>query len=133
MQAQQIAKFLLESGFTIAYFVQITEKMAIANKQTDWVDHADFCRVHDIGMYRPKNYKFGHEEDRKFFETQKFDLLLLGGWSRLIPDNILNTLKYGGLGQHGSSELLPRGRGRAPLNWGIVMGRKRLVWNIFFL
>ena len=34
--------------------------------------------------------------------------LLLGGWQRLIPENILKTLTYGGIGQHGSSELLQK-------------------------
>ena len=58
---------------------------------------------------------------------------MLGGWQRLIPDTILNTIKHGGIGQHGSSELLPKGRGRSPLNWSIILNRKRLIWNIFFM
>ena len=35
------------------------------------------------------------------------------------------------LGQHGSSEYLPRGRGRSPLSWSLIENRKRLVWNLF--
>ena len=59
--------------------------------------------------------------------------MILGGWQRLVPDKILKTLKYGGLGQHGSSEFLPKFRGRSPLNWSIIMGKRRLIWNLFVM
>ena len=57
----------------------------------------------------------------------------MGGWQRLLPKNILDTINIGAIGQHGSSELLPRCRGRSPINWSIILNRKRLVWNIFII
>ena len=46
------------------------------------------------------------------------------GWQRLIPDNILSSTKIGIFGMHGSSEGLPKGRGRSPLNWSLILNYK---------
>jgi len=59
--------------------------------------------------------------------------LILGGWQRLIPDNILSTLKIGGIGVHGSSEMLPKGRGRSPVNWSLIEGKNRYVLQLFLM
>ncbi len=87
----------------------------------------------EILVYYPNSYTLKDEQDLNFFIEQKFDLMVMGGWQRIIPDNILQTLKYGGLGLHGSSELLPQGRGRSPVNWSLIEGKKRFLIHLFFL
>ena len=32
---------------------------------------------------------------------------------------------------HGSSEPLPRGRGRSPMNWSIIEGKNKFITNLF--
>ncbi|WP_107687397.1 methionyl-tRNA formyltransferase [Campylobacter concisus] len=93
------------------------------------------CLVGDssIMVYNPKSYDLKSVEDQNFFSSQKFDLMLMGGWQRLIPDCILRLLKFGGLGLHGSSELLPQGRGRSPVNWSIIQNKKRFLIHLFYL
>ena len=54
----------------------------------------------------------------------------MGGWQRLIPENIINQIKIAIIGQHGSSEFLPRGRGRS-FKLVYFKDRKRIVWNLF--
>jgi methionyl-tRNA formyltransferase len=73
------------------------------------------------------------ETDFDFFEEEKFDLLLVCGWQRLIPNKILETIKICGIGSHGSSELLPKGRGRSPVNWSIIEGKKQFILQLFML
>lgn len=124
-QGIEIIKFLSKNGIEVTNIVTIRQDMADGT----WVSYEEL----GIPIYYAKTYKLSHDEDIKYFTTNKFDLLLLGGWQRLISDTILNTLTLGGIGQHGSPEFLPKGRGRSPLNWSIILGKKRLIWNLFLL
>ena len=48
------------------------------------------------------------------------DLIVVVGWTRLIKDELLALPPRGCIGFHAS--LLPRHRGRAPVNWAILRG-----------
>lgn len=48
------------------------------------------------------------------------DLIVVVGWSRLIGPELLSLPRYGVIGFHAS--LLPRHRGRAPVNWSLIKG-----------
>jgi methionyl-tRNA formyltransferase len=48
------------------------------------------------------------------------DLLVAVGWTRLLGDQLLAVPRRGCVGFHAS--LLPRHRGRAPVNWAILRG-----------
>lgn len=48
------------------------------------------------------------------------DLILIVGYRKLIPQQILDIPKNGVIGLHAS--LLPHLRGQAPLNWSIIIG-----------
>jgi methionyl-tRNA formyltransferase len=51
------------------------------------------------------------------------DLLIAVGWTRLLGDRLLALPRRGCLGFHAS--LLPRHRGRAPVNWAILRGETK--------
>lgn len=59
------------------------------------------------------------------------DYLLVIGWSRLIPADVLNIPAIGAIGMHPSP--LPVGRGRAPVPWAILRGLKETALSVFFL
>lgn len=132
-QGIDICKYLINNNIKIYGIITINENLAKKNNASGWVDYSQFCKEYDIPIYYCKTYSLKSETDFIYFNDNKFDILLLGGWQRLLPENILSTLKYGAIGQHGSSELLPRCRGRSPINWSIIENRKRLIWNIFFI
>jgi methionyl-tRNA formyltransferase len=50
------------------------------------------------------------------------DLILSFYYRKMIPERILGLARLGAYNMHGS--LLPRYRGRAPLNWAIIHGEK---------
>jgi methionyl-tRNA formyltransferase len=50
------------------------------------------------------------------------DLLVVVGWTRLIRRPLLAVARHGCIGFHAS--MLPRHRGRAPVNWAIIRGEK---------
>lgn len=50
------------------------------------------------------------------------DLLLVLGWTQLVREELLAVPKIAALGFHAS--LLPRYRGRAPINWALIHGER---------
>ena len=129
-QGKEIVKFLAAHGIEVTHIVTISKEIACKNNSDGtWVSYEDL----GLPIYYAKSYSLTNNEDVKFFQEQKFDLLLLGGWQRLISDVVLSTLICGGIGQHGSSEHLPKGRGRSPINWSLIKGKKRMIWNLFEL
>lgn len=132
-QGEDIIKFLYKNDIKITNIVTISKEVAIRNSSDGtWVSYENIAKKFNISIYYAKSYKLDSAEDIKYFEDNNFCILLLGGWQRLISEKILNTIKYP-IGQHGSSEHLPKGRGRSPINWSIVQGKKRLIWNLFLL
>jgi len=59
------------------------------------------------------------------------DLILVIGWTRLLGADVLRIPGRGCIGFHAS--LLPRYRGRAPVNWAIINGEKETGNTMFFL
>jgi len=84
-------------------------------------------------VYFVKNYSLSNKSDFEFFQKHKkyFDVAFVAGWQRLIPKNILDLFKYGVFGMHGSARNLPLGKGRSPMNWALIEGRKTFTTNLF--
>jgi methionyl-tRNA formyltransferase len=133
-QTKEIVDYLADNDIYVKHIVTVTKDRAKKNKCEDtWVDYEDFAKERGIKIHYLETYCMAHHSDLEFFEENKFDIMLLGGWQRLIPDNLLETLIFGAIGQHGSPEPLPKGRGRSPINWALCKGDKRMIWNIFYL
>lgn len=128
-----LIKFLISKGVRFSYFVTITEEQAKKNKVSGYFNYSEIAKENSIPIYIPHTYTLKSEEDRSFFEEQKFDLLIQGGWQRLFPDFVLESLKIGAIGIHGSSDYLPKGRGRSPLNWSLIEGKKRFILSAFLM
>ena len=48
------------------------------------------------------------------------ELIVVAAYGRILPEDILNTPKYGAINVH--SSILPKYRGAAPINWAILNG-----------
>lgn len=59
------------------------------------------------------------------------DLLVVVGWTRLLGPELLSVPARGCVGFHAS--LLPRHRGRAPVNWAILRGETQTGNTMLFL
>lgn len=71
-----------------------------------------------------KNYKFT-------IESYKPDLIVVAGYSQIIPKDILEIPKYGALNVHPS--LLPRWRGPSPIQFTILAGDKKAGVTIILM
>ncbi len=65
-----------------------------------------------------------------FLRARAPDLLWVIGLSQLVPDSLISIAGSGGIGFHPT--MLPRGRGRAPVAWTIILGERAAV-SLFFL
>ena len=126
-------EFLLEQNITISYIVSLDNKQAKRWNVSGYCSFEKLSKKYNVPIYYPKSYSLKEKDDLDFFQHHSFDLLILGGWQRLIPDNILSTLKIGGIGVHGSSEMLPKGRGRSPVNWSLIEGKNKYILQLFLM
>lgn len=124
---------LLEQGVRIDYFVTITESMALKENVSGFRSFEDLAKEYGIPIYFVRSYSMKHEDDVRFFEEHRFDLLIQGGWQRLFPELIIKTLTIGAIGVHGSPDFLPKGRGRSPINWSLINDAKRFIIHFFII
>jgi UDP-4-amino-4-deoxy-L-arabinose formyltransferase/UDP-glucuronic acid dehydrogenase (UDP-4-keto-hexauronic acid decarboxylating) len=90
-----------------------------------------FCAGAGIACRKARSYALSEPSDQAFFAAERFDLLCVLGWERLVPKAVLSTLGRFAFGMHGSAFGLPRGRGRSPMNWSIITGQTRFITSLF--
>jgi methionyl-tRNA formyltransferase len=130
-------RWLLERLFAarwqFAHVVCPAPEMAETEHISGYEDLGELADHYNIPVYRPASYSLRTAKDHEFFEREQFDLLVQGGWQRLFPEKVLQELRIGAIGVHGSSDFLPKGRGRSPLNWSIIEGRQRFINHLFLI
>ena len=129
----EVLDFLISKNFEISHIISLNSQQATQYNVSGYTSFDEIARKNNIPIYFPKTYSLKDNDDISFFEKNNFDILLLGGWQRLIPEIILSKLKIGGIGFHGSSELLPKGRGRSPVNWSLIEGKTQFILHAFLM
>lgn len=112
-----------------AALVTIPPKAARKAEVADYDDLRDLSSETEV--YHASRYALTAPADVAFFEERAFDIAFVIGWQRIIPEPVLRALKRGAFGMHGSSQNLPYGRGRSPMNWSLIEGRKWFFTNLF--
>ncbi len=126
-------KWALEGGLKIDYFVLLKSEIVLKSQISGYKDFSLLAKKFKINIYYSKSYSLKHQHDIEFFKKNQFSLLIQGGWQRLFPKEVLKTLKIGAIGGHGSSDFLPKGRGRSPLNWSLIENKQRFIIHYFII
>ena len=100
-------------------------------KKFEVADYCDLIKSTDIPIYQSTKYSLKSQKDIEYINNLNADIAIVVGWQRLIPNEILEHLTIGAFGMHGSCMNLPLGRGRSPMNWSIIEGRKHYYANLF--
>lgn len=129
----ELLVYLIENGITVSHILTLNPEQAQKWKVSGYCDFTALAKKHGITYSFPTSYSLKNEADLDFFKRSGFDLLVIGGWQRLIPGEVLKTLSIGALGAHGSAEKLPRGRGRSPINWSLIEGKTRFILHLFLM
>ena len=79
------------------------------------------CAIqNNIPVFQPKSMKDGTALD--IINTLDADLIIVVAFGKILPKEILESVKYGCINIHAS--LLPKLRGAAPIQWSIINGEK---------
>lgn len=125
---------LQESGVVpITHVISLPRDVAERNGVASYAgpDVAAFARANGLEFYEARSYGLTDADDVSFFAQSRLDIVLVLGWERLIPQDVLAELGVFACGMHGSSYGLPRGRGRSPMNWALIQGRTRFTTSLF--
>jgi methionyl-tRNA formyltransferase len=82
-------------------------------------------------LAKKKNIPLFYPEDLTVNTIKKInpEMILVVGYRKIFPNEIINIPKYGIMGLHAS--LLPHLRGQAPLNWAIINGDSKAGITMF--
>jgi methionyl-tRNA formyltransferase len=127
---QTLLEALITEGFEISLVINLHPEHVLANNIAGYQDLAPFAKSKGIPVYRPRKYTLKDELDEERIISYDIDLLICIGWQRLIPSWFLKSLSYGSYGMHGSSDFLPNGRGRSPMNWCLIENKKRFITHL---
>lgn len=126
--------FLLENlriPYPIRHLITISPAMGEKHEVADYMDLKALCEARGIEVYQARTYSLKNEADQEYIKSLQLDIAFVMGWQRLIPSEVLSSLRIGAFGMHGSSMNLPLGRGRSPMNWSIIEGRQVFYTNLF--
>ncbi|MBI4338633.1 MAG: hypothetical protein HY680_01625 [Chloroflexi bacterium] len=128
---RDLATALIREGYQFDLIINCGPEKA--HLISGYLDLAPFAKEHGIPLYRPRLYTLKSKADQEGLLPAGLDALLLNGWQRLLPDWLLASLRLGAYGMHGSSEPLPKGRGRSPMNWSLVEGKDHFIAHLLKL
>lgn len=76
------------------------------------------AEMHGIPVFQPVSMKDGTALE--IIKTLNADLIIVVAFGKILPTDVLNSVKYGCINIHAS--LLPKLRGAAPIQWSILNG-----------
>lgn len=117
----------------VGLLVTISPEMGSKEQVADYCDLRSLAAQLNIPIYTAHSYSLQSPKDIEFFSSIHAITGFVIGWQRLVPEHVLNQFREGIFGMHGSSQNLPFGRGRSPLNWSIIEGRSIFYTNLFRL
>ena len=113
-EGRECLQEILDIGGNVVAIFTFTEEMS--RKMSGAVSFDELAHKHQIPLHKVSSTN--KPEAVELFREVNPDLIFVIGWTRLVSEDILNIPKYGVIGMHAS--LLPRFRGRAPVNWAII-------------
>lgn len=112
-------KDVLENGDQVFAFITLDEE-AFSRRSAGSRVYKEYCEKYNVKYYTVSTIK--SDEAYEILKECKPDLLVVLGWSEILPARLLEIPEIGTVGTHAS--LLPHNRGSAPINWAIIHGEK---------
>ena len=128
----EVLRRLLAEDVPIAEIVSIEPDRADRHEVSGYYSFEEVAAENDVPLYYPETYSMDTEADFDHFASLDADLLVVNGWQRLVPGEILASFDRA-LGNHGSAFGLPAGRGRSPLNWSLIEDLDRFLLSLITL
>ena len=118
--ARLVLEKILESGsHELAGVVSQPDRPAGRGRKNTPPPVKAYAEEQGIPVFQPEKIK-GNEEFRQRLGSLKPDILVVVAYGKILPPEILQIPRLGGVNVHYS--LLPRYRGAAPVQWAIMNG-----------
>ena len=111
---------LLSSGKTVNGFITLNEA-AFQKRSAGSRDYEQLCKQYNVSYFTVDTIK--DDEAYQIVCDLKPDLLVVLGWSEILPERLLDIPTLGTIGTHAA--LLPHNRGSAPINWALIHGEEK--------
>ena len=118
---------LVARGRPLAAIVTISPEVAEKASVSGYVDVGPFARSHGVRTIVLGSYQLRAED----VAAVEYDLIVVNGWNRLLPDELISTARLGAIGLHAGHP--PIGLGRAPIVWNILLGHEDIEVYAFRL
>ena len=122
-------EILKRLSFDIDLIVTVDPNKAKKLEITDYCEK--LINYNSLKTYFFNKYSLKSLEDINFFQKYQGDIGLVLGWNRLIPKEIISQFSICILGLHGTPYGLPKGRGRSPVIWTLVLGERKYHFYLF--
>ena len=81
-----VAESLLENGIEINSLISL--EYTIGSKISEYVNLQKFTEKNKIKYVEIDDYSLKKDELKSYFVNEKFDIIFVIGWSRLIPEKL---------------------------------------------
>lgn len=118
---------ILKNGYTVNAFITLDDE-AFKKRSAGSREYVDLCEQYNVPIKFISTIK--NEDAYQKIKEAAPDLLIVLGWSEILPERILDIPTIGTVGAHAA--MLPHNRGSAPINWALIKGEKEcgnsLMW-----
>lgn len=114
----------------IAGVIGLSERQA-TDAISGYVHMASYCADNGLDFISVDTYTLRNTSDQTRLKSLPIDVLIVGGWQRLIPDWLIYHCRVGAIGIHGSAYGITGGRGRSPEGWALIVGKPTFLISIF--
>ncbi len=129
--SENIIDFIQKKICKVDLVMTIAPAVTQKNQVSGFKGLSFLTEKYGIPVHEADNYFLTDEKTQTFIHENTFDIGIVMGWQRLIPQSVLEVFRYGIYGFHGNAGYLPFGRGRSPLNWSMILGDTRFNLNLF--
>ena len=112
-------KSVLENRKIVKAFITLNQ-VAYLKRSAGSRMYQRYCEEYGVPYHMVDTIK--EELAYNLISEIKPDLLVVLGWSEILPKRLLDIPSIGTVGTHAS--LLPHNRGSAPINWTLIRGEK---------
>ncbi len=127
LEGRRCLEALIEAGERPVAIVTLDR--ALAPMTSGWVPFDDIAASLGVPLLAVRD--LNTKENVELVAALRPDLILVIGWTRLLGPAVLRLPPLGTVGFHAS--LLPKYRGRAPVNWAIINGERETGNTMFFI
>ena len=122
-------KRLVEDGHEICGVFTQPDKPKNRGHKMAFSPVKEYALSQNLTVYQPQKMRDG--EAFAIVQELNPDLTVVAAYGKILPDDILNTPKFGSINVH--SSLLPKYRGAAPINWAVLNGETETGVTIMYM